>query len=726
MQLPRTEQPSFSVRLIEAGWLLLAIALPLSFNPLGRSAFELPKTLLLWIGIALMGAAWLVRRPALVRRSPGHSTLRTALSISVLANLLVVLASTLLSTNRLISAQGSYERMQGAITQFSYLALFLLLALELRQREQVRRIFAAVAWGSLPVVIYGLFQRAGLDLLQWCIDGGPVISTLGRANFVGAYLAFAIPFTLASVRYTMNVRQRAAYAALGVVQLAGLIATSAQAAWLGVLVGAAVMALAITWERRHHRLAAVGVLAALLALLITLIPLMSVGKLEGYLGARGVIWRATFQLVRSRPTLGHGLDTFSYAFTRVFPPELVYLQGRAVRVDRAHNLILDILSSTGAVGLFAYAVLVGTALWIAVRAFARSSDRQVRVLLTGGLAAAAGHLVETQFSFQTTVTAALFWLTLGIVVAPWTIEEPLPGAGLAGARFGAGPRRILAVVLLIAVVPTSLTIVVADGYAGRANRVVTFSEPQLEESIAAAERATRLWPWQSVYHQTLSWLHLQRARSGTAHAAEFAAAERSLDAARDLTPDDYVIWSGYGELYTEWGLAGERALFAQAEHAYRQAVALFPGSAMLYTGWGLLYASQGRLADAEALFHQAVSLDHTDAWAFQYLGDTQLARGNLDGAEASYYNALRWAPAMPLPFKGLGHLHTKRGELAQALTAYQHALDLSPNDSAAHVFVAATAWGLGQRSLACQTAKDGLALAPDNIDLLALAGNCGE
>jgi Tfp pilus assembly protein PilF len=162
----------------------------------------------------------------------------------------------------------------------------------------------------------------------------------------------------------------------------------------------------------------------------------------------------------------------------------------------------------------------------------------------------------------------------------------------------------------------------ADVYAGKPSRTGTLSEPQLEESIAALEHTTSLWARQSVYHQTLSRLHLQRGRSGTARAVEFAAAERSLNAARNHTPGDYVIWLAYIELYTEWGLAGEKARFAQAEQAYRQAVTLFPGSAMLYTSWGLLYASQGRLEEAEAQFHQAVNLGHTDAWAFLYLGDT--------------------------------------------------------------------------------------------------------
>jgi hypothetical protein len=58
--------PSIRVRVIEAGWLVLATGVPLCFVPWSQNAFELPKAVLLWMVIAIMGATWLAqgRRPA--------------------------------------------------------------------------------------------------------------------------------------------------------------------------------------------------------------------------------------------------------------------------------------------------------------------------------------------------------------------------------------------------------------------------------------------------------------------------------------------------------------------------------------------------------------------------------------------------------------------------------------------------------------------------------------
>ena len=46
-------------------------------------------------------------------------------------------------------------------------------------------------------------------------------------------------------------------------------------------------------------------------------------------------------LLAQRPLLGYGPDTLELVFPAVYPPELVYYQGRGILVDRAHNLLLD-------------------------------------------------------------------------------------------------------------------------------------------------------------------------------------------------------------------------------------------------------------------------------------------------------------------------------------------------------------------------------------------------
>jgi tetratricopeptide (TPR) repeat protein/O-antigen ligase len=707
-------------RIIEVGWLVVAAGLPLWFAPWGRNAFELPKVVLLWAAVAVMGSAWLAQR--WTRASPGNRWLPWQFAVLLFS--VVIILATVVSVNPLQSAQGSYDRMQGTVTLLSYLALFLLVADRLRRQEQVGRLLAAVTWASTPVVIYGLLQAVGWDPLAMQVEGSPAISSLGRSNFLGAYLVLILPLTLASACMARQRLGRVAYGLLLCGQLTCLLATTAQAAWLGALAAGGVLLLVVVWLRGHRRFVRIGLALGCAALVLGLIALVLARGLEGSLGARATIWRATWTLVAARPFLGYGPETFGLVFTHAFPPELVYVQGRAVLVDRAHNLILDALVSTGTVGLLAFVVLVATSLLVDLRRLAQTSERWVRIVLAGALAAVVGHLVETQFSFPVTTTAALFWLMLGMLVAPWSRPVREAASAPAGERRAIWLRRAFAALLLLAVVPASLAVLIADVSAGKAGRVD--GDAGLDESIAAAQRATSLWPNQATYYQHLSWLHLQRAQRSASPWSDLQAAERALDGARKLTPDDYRIWAGYGELYLAWGRAGDPARFDQAESAYRHATTLFPGSAMLHTGWGLLYVAQDRLPEAAQQFDQAVALDHTDAWAFTYLGNVLLAQGEWAGAEQAYRNALRWGPDMPGAYRGLGQVYYHWGWPDAALRLFQSALELAPGDQDLYLEVARCHRDLGRQDLACQAAEQGLVFAPGHPGLEAFFADCGS
>ena len=108
----------------------------------------------------------------------------------------MVILATVLSVNPRTSLWGSYERRQGLLTLGAYVALFLLTATGLRTRAQAERLLTAIVWGSAPVIVYALLQAAAVDPLMWRTDAAsPVLSTIGRANFLGSYLVLALPLT---------------------------------------------------------------------------------------------------------------------------------------------------------------------------------------------------------------------------------------------------------------------------------------------------------------------------------------------------------------------------------------------------------------------------------------------------------------------------------------------------------------------------------------------------
>ena len=205
----RTKVSVFCDKVIEAGWLLALIVIPLFFNLYSSRVFEPDKLTLLRSITVLMVAARLIRwaeeasakRAGRDETSPSHGTaqwLRTPLVVPTLLLAVVYLLATATSVVPRISLWGSYQRLQGTYTTFSYVVVFLLMLENLRRQEQLRRLWTAIVLTSLPISLYGLLQHYQLDPLPW---GGDVTfrvaSNMGNAIFIGSYLIMVIPLTLA-------------------------------------------------------------------------------------------------------------------------------------------------------------------------------------------------------------------------------------------------------------------------------------------------------------------------------------------------------------------------------------------------------------------------------------------------------------------------------------------------------------------------------------------------
>ncbi len=202
---PRAASSKLSLwcaRFIEAGWLAALIVAPLFFNIYSSRVFE-PDKLTTVRSIALMMAiAWLVKWVE-DRRRPAPEALvtwRTPLVLPTLILVAVYMISSLLSVAPRTSLLGSYQRLQGAYTTFSYIVIFLLMLQNLRTRTQFDRLVNLVILNSLPIAMYGMLQRATADPLPW---GGDVTErvagNMGNAIFIAAYLIMTFFLALGKI-----------------------------------------------------------------------------------------------------------------------------------------------------------------------------------------------------------------------------------------------------------------------------------------------------------------------------------------------------------------------------------------------------------------------------------------------------------------------------------------------------------------------------------------------
>jgi len=264
----RTKLSVFCDKVLEAGWLLALVIVPLFFNVYSSRVFEPDKLSILRSIALVMIVAWLIKiidgsawgrassvpkereeeeaeRPGLWQRLSGAPL--------VLPTLLLIgayILSTILSIAPRISLWGSYMRLQGTYTTFSYIVIFFLMLSTLRRREQVDRLCSAIILTSLPISLYGILQHYHLDSLPWSGDVVMrVAANMGNAIFVAAYLIMAIPITLARLIESFSTLLKeqegtiahsllaGCYTFVLSVQLICTFFTQSRGPWLGLLGG---------------------------------------------------------------------------------------------------------------------------------------------------------------------------------------------------------------------------------------------------------------------------------------------------------------------------------------------------------------------------------------------------------------------------------------------------------------------------------------------------------
>jgi tetratricopeptide (TPR) repeat protein len=271
----RTKLGVFCDKVLEAGWLLAVIVAPLFFDVYSSRVFE-PDKLSIVRSIALMmivawlvkvidGSAWSVEStreapsaagpPPGGQAPPSQSSLWQRLSAVplVVPTILLVgsyLLSTILSVAPQISLWGSYMRLQGTYTTYSYIVIFFLMLGSLRQREQVDRLCSTIILTSLPISLYGILQHFGLDSLPWSGEVTErVASNMGNSIFVAAYLIMTVPLTLARLLDSFSTLLKeqegtishallaGSYTFVMTVQLICIFFTQSRGPWLGLLGG---------------------------------------------------------------------------------------------------------------------------------------------------------------------------------------------------------------------------------------------------------------------------------------------------------------------------------------------------------------------------------------------------------------------------------------------------------------------------------------------------------
>ena len=405
---------------------LLPLWLVIALLPFGRSS-EL-GTLLCLLGVLLLFA----REPRALQQHAGARLLLWLLAAYV--------GAALLSAFDAIMPGKSWSAVAGLLR---YVPLGLYACFAIRRDSKLQTLYVAVA---LVLALWA--ADAWLQALTgWSLGGHAeaerVSGIFGAGNLkLGPTLAVLSPFALwaARRRWGLPGLLLAFVLILGPVLLAG-----SRAAWLCY----GLVALGFIWREANslRRFAGYCAIAALLLVLAggiawktsarfdarmdrSLLVLHGTDRsVDTALSGRLDIWHTSIEMIAAHPLNGVGVRGFRYAYPHYAPANDHFLVaescGAGEGACHAHQLVLEILTETGAIGLLLWLAAVALAwrAWRRVGAAARARAFPVTLALGVML-----FPLNTHLAFYSAWWGLLFAWLLGLWCAALYVE-PVPGGG---------------------------------------------------------------------------------------------------------------------------------------------------------------------------------------------------------------------------------------------------------------------------------------------------------
>jgi len=441
-------------RVIEYSFYTLFFLIPLVMTPWNFELFEYNKMMLTYVLTIIITASWLIKmvrqRRILFKRTP--------LDIPLLIFLISQFLSFLFSIDRHTSLWGYYSRFHGGLlSTISYLLLYYALVTNL-DKEKVFKSIYSLLMSAILVTGYGILEHFGIDAKYWVQDvQNRVFSTLGQPNWLAAWLAALapIPLALAIANFKKQKVKSSVFCLLFSVFCLCLFFTKSRSGIPG-----AILALGLFF----FILLAQKLIAFKKQLLLPIIVIFILGLLgSSYLGLktlfthprqdlayifgftnqttvplhksyeggsesgdiRKIVWRGTVDIAKHYPLFGSGVETFAYSYYNFRPVQHNLLSEWDFLYNKAHNEYLNILATTGFLGLGAYLLLIGWVIWFFIRIITNlNNPNHSEYLLIGLFSGWISILVTNFLGFSVVPVALLFFLYPAIAIVIARIEEP--------------------------------------------------------------------------------------------------------------------------------------------------------------------------------------------------------------------------------------------------------------------------------------------------------------
>ncbi|MBI4153424.1 O-antigen ligase family protein, partial [Candidatus Woesebacteria bacterium] len=348
---------------------LLFFFVPIVLYPYSYELFEFNKIVFVYTLTALISASWVIRMILQKRIIFRH----TIFDIPLLLFLASQFLSVIFSIDVRTSILGYYSRFHGGFFSTASYSLLFWAFVSNMDKEKTLKAIRFLLFSGVFVAIYGVLQHFGIDKDVWVQDvQNRVFSSLGQPNWLAAWIVALLPISWAlyvnSREKGKNFWRWLGVSALYILTLSysksrsGLLGLAAVAAiFWGVnffknsflLLGLSIFLIfagGTPWTPNLEQLVTRGVQRKTPEVRG---PALETGGTESGT-IRKIVWKGAIDVWRHYPLVGSGVETFAFSYYQFRPADHNLVSEWDFLYNKAHNELLNILATTGILGLGAY------------------------------------------------------------------------------------------------------------------------------------------------------------------------------------------------------------------------------------------------------------------------------------------------------------------------------------------------------------------------------------
>ena len=648
---------------------------------------------------------------------------------------------------------GTLERMGGLFSFLHFWVFFIILISVFRERKDWEKLLKiSIFVGLLSILFaYGQHFRLGKFFVGWQ-HGERVIGTIGNPALFAGYLLFvlflSIYFLLKPAcrqgRKGIDIKEKGFYAAVFILGLPVLFMTAVRGSIIAFFGGLFLLGLFYLFfpasrqgglkNKKTKTFIFVGLFIFLLIVgfvwlnrdqawvkdVSWLNRITTISLKTSTAQTRLWSWQSGLEGWKEKPILGWGPENFVLAHAKYFDPRHFAGIGSETIWDRAHNIVLEMLTTMGIFGLLSYLSIFVIVYYLLIKSFKEKRIDIATISVFGTMFIV--YFVHNLFIFDTTANYLLFFLVLGYVNF---ICRPSFVEASAGKE-----RKVNPIVIFILLVLAVILIYKTNIEPARANyactrAIIAGRNGNVQEAFNKYQEALSYKSPQGKYeirHKLAKFViqyneNLRRKGQKLNRETLYHAIEE-VRKTIETHPLDYIPYLYAGRMYIlliveEPELAGQ-----QAEAAIQGALAINDKNPRVWYELGQARLSQRKINKAIEAFKQALKLNPNVVESNWFLGMTYAQAGNTEEAIKYVERAIEKGHNYKNSITDISRLiqlYSKAGNYYKVIDLYKAAIEEQPDNAQSYASLAATYRTVGDIENAILYAQKAAEIDPEKF-----------